>query len=472
MPKKTISRRNLLVRGAGAAGAAGLLSFAASPAAKGNEFAYTPQLSVFGDRARGIAASLDAAYTFLDAMMDAYAQGNTLRLTQSYSDQQGLQSTAFTYDNAVLIQAYLVRSEVGDRARAEVLGNSLLYAQQTNSNNDGRLFQAYFVNAADAHGAFLQPAGAPFYFYGSSVGDMAWAGMALCQLYQHTRNSSYLTGAKKLGNWIYTNAYSTVGAGGYTGGVDGNNNKITYKATEHNIDTYAFFSMLAALTGDRSWTARAQSAKTFVASMWNSAGGFFWTGTGNDGVTINTSNIPEDVQTWSYLAFLDRTYASSLEWVTTNLMTIDTPQTINSKLTGNTRILGETFASLSLRELAPSESYDQPPDPNAVWLEGTGHTVAALLAHSAPVFRDATLAADLVTAGLLLDNISMAQKNLGKGQTAGGAPLAAGQGIVAASSVLNGGFGSSYYPNLHIGATGWCAIAAQFANPFRLGYHG
>jgi hypothetical protein len=457
-----ISRRNLF-------GMASALGLAALPA-RASQYSYTPDLNILGPSASSVTLALDAAYSFLNTMMDAYAQGSTLRLIQSYSDQQGLESTAFTYDQAVVIGAYLVRSESGDVTRAEVLGNSLLYAQQSNSFNDGRLFQAYFVNAPDAHGAYIQPAGAPFYFYGSSVGDMAWAGMALCQLYHKTRNNSYLTGATKLANWIYTNAYSTVGAGGYTGGVDAGNNKITYKSTEHNIDTYAFFTMLAAETGNSVWTTRAHWAATFVASMWNSTGGFFWTGTGNDGVTTNTSNIPEDVQTWSYLAFLNPAYAASLQWVTTNLMTIDTPQTINSKLTGNTRILGETYASLSLRELTPSESYDQPPDPNAVWLEGTAHTVAALLAHSISGEAASAAATGIATAVLLLDNIQAAQQQLGAGQTVGGTPLPPDQDIVASSSVLNGGFGSSYYPNLHIGATGWSAIAAQLGNPFQLGY--
>ncbi len=468
MSKQVVSRRGLFGQAAGIAGAAGLLSVGTAPAAKASQYSYTPEISIFGKSASSIEAALDAAYTFLDTMMDAYAQGATIRLTQSYSDQQGLESTAFTYDNAVMIDAYLVRSESGDLTRAEVLGNGLLYAQQTNSFNDGRLFQAYFVNAPDAHGAYIQPAGAPFYFYGSSVGDMAWAGMALCHLYRATRNSSYLTGAKRLGNWIYTNAYSSLGAGGYTGGVDASNNKLTYKSTEHNIDTYALFTMLASQTGHSVWATRAQWAANFVASMWNSAGGFFWTGTGNDGVTPNTSNIPEDVQTWSYLAFLNKDYAASLQWVTSNLMTIDTPETINSKLTGNTRILGETYASLSLRALTPSESYDQPPDPNAVWLEGTAHTVAALIARSLPPQFDPTLKDDLATAVLLLKNIGLAQQNLGAGQTVGGTALPTGQGIVASSSVLNGGFGSSYYPNLHIGATGWSCIAAQLANPFHL----
>jgi hypothetical protein len=456
-----VSRRNLF-------GVAGALGLAAAVPARSSPYSYTPDLNVFGKDAASVTAALDAAYSFLDFMMDAYAQGSTLRLVQSYSDQQGLESTAFTYDNAVIIDAYLVRSESDDVTRAEVLGNGLLYAQETNNYNDGRLFQAYFVNTPDAHGAYIQPAGAPFYFYGSSTGDMAWAGMALCHLYYKTKNSSYLNGATRLGNWIYTNAYSTVGAGGYTGGVDAGNNKITYKSTEHNIDTYAFFKALAKLTGNSAWNTNAQWAANFVASMWNSSGGFFWTGTGNDGVTTNTSNIPEDVQTWSYLAFLNNAYAASLQWVTTNLMTIDNPQTINSKLTGNTRILGETYASLSLRELTPSESYDQPPDPNAVWLEGTAHTVAALLARSCPLRNDSTAEADIATAILLLENIRIAQKYLGQNQTVGGMPIPNGEGIIASSSVLNGGFGSSYYPNLHIGATGWAAIAAQLGNPFQL----
>jgi uncharacterized protein YyaL (SSP411 family) len=467
MSKNSISRRNLFEKGIAAAGAAGLMSVTSSQA-KASQFSYTPDLNIFGNKAEGITAALDAGYSFLDTMMDAYAQGSTLRLVQSYSDQQGLESTAFTYDNAVIISAYLLRSESDDVTRAEVLGNSLLYAQQTNSYNDGRLFDAYFVNAPDSHGAYIQPALAPFYFTGSATGNMAWVGMALCHLYHKTKNSSYLTGATKLGNWIYTNTYDTRGAGGYTGGVAAGNTKITYKSTEHNIDTYAFFTMLASETGNSAWTTRAQWAAKFVASMWNSSGGFFWTGTGTDGVTTNTSNIPEDVQTWSYLAFLNNAYAASLEWVTTNLMTIDTPQTINSKLTGNIRILGETYASLSLRELTPSESYDQPPDPNAVWLEGTAHTIAALLARAFPPQNDPAASTDIATVLLLLQNIRIAQKNLGQGQTVGGTPIPNGEGIVAASSVLNGGFGSSYYPNLHIGATGWSAIAAQLGNPFQL----
>jgi hypothetical protein len=461
--------RRLLFRISLGAGVAGFI--AAAKPAPADEFSYAPQLAQRYGRSFGsFVSSLDGAYAFIASMMDAYAQGSVLRLAQSYSDQQGLQSTAFTYDNAVIIDALLIRGMPDDEARASILGNALLHAQSTDSYHDGRLRQAYFVNAPDAQGAYVLPAGAPFYFYGSSVGDLSWAGMALLHLYNRTRVSNYLTGATALANWIYTKAADSRGAGGYTAGVDAGNNKLMYKATEHNIDAYAFFTMLATLSGDSSWNGRAQSAFNFVASMWNASGGFFWTGTGNDGVTPNTSNIPEDVQTWSYLAFLSSAYAASLDWVTANLATIDTPQTINSKLSGNIRIFGESYASASLRALTPSASYDQPPDPNAVWLEGTSHTAAALFARGfSPENTGPAPNGDAGLAFLLLENVKRAQQQLGHGQSVGGNAPANGQGVVAASSVCNTGFGSSYYPNLHIGSTGWYVMAAQMADPFQLG---
>src|SRR5262249_20589857 len=67
--------------------------------------------------ALSLARSLSKAYSFLNAMMDAYAQGAIVRLSQSYTDQQGLKSTAFVYDNSVAINAYLLRGRSEDMAR-------------------------------------------------------------------------------------------------------------------------------------------------------------------------------------------------------------------------------------------------------------------------------------------------------------------------------------------------------------------
>lgn len=422
--------------------------------------------------------SLQTAYDFLDTMMDAYASGNTVRLIQSYSDQSGLLSTGFTYDNAVAIQAYLLRNGYGDLTRAEVLGNALIEAQATNFPiNDGRFAQAYFVNTPDASGAYVTPAGAPFYFYGSAVGDQAWAGMALAQLYDRTKNSAYLAAAVKVANWIVANTYDTTGPGGYRFGTIINqfNQSVPSpngKSTEHNIDVYAFFTMLAQLTHGKAangwrWSTLAHHALVFVEAMFNPKGGFFYTGTNSDQTTINTSNIPEDVQTWSYLALLSDPYSRSLDWVTTHLATLDTPSCPNSALNslGNISIQGETFATASLA------ANPQTSDPHAVWVEGSAHTADALIIRRRTVDQDTgSSPSDYAESQQLLQNIRLVQQNLGAGQTVNGMPLPPASGLVAATGNLDTGFGYSYFPNQHIGATGWYLIALQAGNPFQLGF--
>jgi hypothetical protein len=467
MTNTNLSRRRLLEMGLGAATTAGLLSVDSQGQTDQLAFSIQDELN------ENFPGSFHRAYSFLDEMMDAYAQGSTLRLVQSYADQQGLLSTAFTYDNAQVIHAYLLRGRSDDLDRARVIGDSLIYAQQHDPNfNDGRLRQAYFVDQPDQNGVFIRLALAPFFFTGSAVGDMAWAAIALAQLYARTREHSYLQGALNLGNWIFDVTFDTRGAGGYNFGVDGGNNRLLFKSTEHNIDAYALFRMLARLTGSGIWADRAKHARNFLAAMWNSDAGFFWTGTGTDGATINRDNIPADTQTWSFMALQDDFFANSIDWAKTNLATTDTPQTINSRLIGKIRIGGSSYASVSMRALAPSSQFDQPPDPNGVWLEGTAHLAAALLDRKRGRRHDIDgFDGDVESARTLLDNIRLAQERLGQNQTIGGRGLTGRQGVVAASSVVNTGFGFSFYPNLHLAATSWFLIAGQSGNPFQLRFH-
>ncbi len=435
--------------------------------------------SLLGRSTEAFESSLDGAFTFLNTMQDGYVAGSTVRLSQSYSDQ-GFGTTfpyvSFTYDNAVVIQAYLARGTASDIQRAIILGNGLVHAQAINFPvADGRFAQAYFVNLPDSTGAFVTPAAFPFYFYTSAVGDQAWAGMALAQLYYATKTAAFLTAALKAGNWIVANTYDTQGPGGYRFGTNINSSNQSVpstngKSTEHNIDTYAFFTMLATLTkggkaaNGQTWSSLAQHALLFVQAMFNTTGGFFYTGTNSDQITINTSNTPEDVQTWSYLALQSKAYGVSIDWVKTNLVTIDTPSSPFSALKGlgNLRVEGETFASASL---ATSGN-----DPEAVWLEGTAHTATALLSRQLPADKDIPFyCGDLDTARNLLENIRFAQSKLGTNQTLNGKAITPGQGIVAATGQLDTGFYYDYYPNLHIGATGWYALALLNANPFQLG---
>src|SRR5580692_3876828 len=205
-----ISRRKFFEFGLGAAAAAGVVPLSlATPAHAAPADPVTQR-----ENASAFFGSIDKALDFQNSMMDAYARGETVRLTQSYADQSGLLSTSFTYDNAVSIHAYLLDRSRDSLARAEVLGQGLIYAQATNFPfNDGRFAQAYFVNQPSASGAFVTPAAFPFFFYTSAVGDQSWAGMALAQLYGRTRNTSYLTAALNVANWIVTNTFNTLGPG-------------------------------------------------------------------------------------------------------------------------------------------------------------------------------------------------------------------------------------------------------------------
>lgn len=451
--------------GIGAAAAAGFASTAA-PLAKANAAQTTAPAS--------ISASIDNAYKFLDYMMDVYASGSTVRIVQSYSDEGGLASTAFIYDNALLVQAYLAAKNL---TRAKIVGDAILYAQTSDPAADGRVRQAYFANAPASNGYYVTPGYS--YFQGSAMGDVAWTGMALAQLYDFSGEKKYLDGAVAAGAFIEGYRDTATSIGGFFFG-----NGAMYKSTEHNIDIYAFFSMLAHLTGNSAWTSGANSAKGFVEAMYFSLGGHFWTGTTDANNDINYSNTPEDVQTWSYLAFKDPNYSETLDWVKTNLTTTDTSFAYNntwglSKVgngygTINVRVSGMTYASLSKLGVVVDGSLTGPSDADAVWLEGTAHLIAALLQRGLPAKKDIPgFNGDVDTALQLIASCEVAQNNLaGLGRTpaqhANGVAIPTGLGLTASTSALNTGFGFSYYPNLHIGATSWYVMGAQGYNPMRL----
>ncbi|MCW2804212.1 MAG: hypothetical protein QOF52_2142 [Propionibacteriaceae bacterium] len=447
-PLPPMSRRAVLGTGAALGAALPLTGLGTSTAQADEEHHRSGQRS----------ASVRAAVSFLQQATDAY-RDHGFRLAQSYQDASGLKDIAFVYDNALTSLALL---SVGDMTRARAIGDALLYAQNHDAEfTDHRLRQAYHADV------FTDPAGVAISGYdfglvGTAVGDMAWSGIALARLARKTRHRAYLTGAVQIGQWIFDNTYSTSGLGGYTFGETANLRD--HKSTEHNIDVYGFFRLLAELTGDRVWRTRARHAWEFVEAVWNAAEGFFWTGS-DDGATINKNplQLPEDPQTWSWLAAHDRDHAGSVDWAAGNLATTDTPLRPNSALTGNYKVGGVAFASGSFLTDTDAniggQSWNPKPDNAAVWFEGTAHLALAL--------RDRGRRHDdaAAAAASLLNQLRSAQRHLGKDQTFGGKP--ASGGIVAASSPMDTGFGFGYFPNLHTGATAWYVFAATGFNPFR-----
>ncbi|MFB6846674.1 Tat pathway signal sequence domain protein [Streptomyces sp. NPDC056373] len=453
-----LSRRSLIGAGLGI-GAAGLT------AASGQAFAV-------GSTGSGPASSPARGHAFLAAAMDAYPDHGDLRLTQSYTDQAGLFSTAFTYDNALALLAHLAARTPAGLARAEALGDALLHAQRHDpSHDDGRLRQAYNVGPYTFYDGSLQPdgfvrpdgtanVGTQFGFTGTAVGDMAWAGIALGALARRTRARRFLDGAVRIGEWIERTGRTDEPLGGYKFGVDGANQKLPFTSTEHNTDLVCLFGRLARLTGDRVWLERRGRAEAFVRRMWEPSGGFFYTGT-NDGVTVNKSPIPEDTQTWTHLALDSRRHSRSLDWAVAGLSVLDHSGRTNSTVPDGQSYTGVTFSSASLlaNEDAPIADGQPRPDRNGVWFEGTAHLALAL--------HDRAARGDGARARRLLASIERAQELLGDGQTVGGKALPERCGVVSASSPLDTGFGFGYYPYRHTGATAWYLMAAARFNPLR-----
>ncbi|MFI8835860.1 Tat pathway signal sequence domain protein [Streptomyces afghaniensis] len=468
-----VSRRSLIGAGLGIT-AAGIAAAGSGQALAASSDDAAGRDGVAGSEGAGPLSAPARGRAFLAAAMDAYPDHGDIRLTQSYTDQAGLFSTAFTYDNALAILAHLAARGPESLARATALGDALLYAQTHDpAYDDGRLRQAYNVGPYTFYDGSLQPdgfvradgtanVGTQFGFTGTAVGDMAWAGIALSALARRTGARRFLTGAVRIGEWIERTGRTDEPLGGYKFGVDGANQRLPFTSTEHNTDLVCLFGRLARLTGQRVWLQRRARAEAFVRRMWEPAGGFFYTGT-NDGVTVNKSPIPEDTQTWTHLALGSRTrgYARSLDWAVAELAVLDHSGRTNSTVPAGQSYEGVTFSSASLvaNEDAPIAEGQPRPDRNGVWFEGTAHLALAL--------RDRGRRGDEARARRLLASAERAQELLGAGQTVGGRALPERAGVVSASSPLDTGFGFGYYPYRHTGATAWYLMAAARFNPLR-----
>ena len=363
--------------------------------------------------------SVARAYAFLDRMTDRYATGSTPRLVQSFTGgalgQQHFTASQ-TYDDALVIDAFLASGTAARRSKAVAIGDGLLRAQASDPRHDGRLRAAYASappgNASDVAATNLA----------TLAGNMAWAGLALLQLHAATGGQAYLTAAEAIGNWVQAHCYDQRGPGGYTGGETAAGAAIPWKSTEHNIDLYAFFRLLAAQTRNPAWSARAAWARYFVTAMWDAPQGRFYVGTTADGFTPSNSLMPEDVNSWSYLALRDPRFAASVSWDVQNLAVAG-------------RFRGVSFCR---------------GDRSGVWFEGTGQLADALEFRGEP--------GDRAQAARYLADIYYAQ-------TYG--PGADSRGIIAASrNGLTDCGGGTYYTSLHIGTTAWYILAADKINPF------
>ena len=163
-------------------------------------------------------------------------QNNRTGLVMSFEGDKDIANWSFTYDLALLVQTY---SYFKDFSRAKKI---LDFFAHNAKRENGWFLNAYYVND-----------GGPAEFVMHS-GPNLWLGLAIMQYTQMSQDKSYLDLAQSIGQTIikFQNADSQ-------GGIRGGPN-VDWYATEHNLDAYAFFNMLAKVTGKKIYAQAAQTA--------------------------------------------------------------------------------------------------------------------------------------------------------------------------------------------------------------------
>lgn len=145
-------------------------------------------------------------------------------LVASFEGDPALDDWAFTYDQSLVCQTFLVFGDL--KPAAQILE---FYASRA-ATEAGAFFNAYDTFDGSAKENVVR------------TGPNVWIGIAALQYEKRARDGRFLPLAKRVGEW-------TLGQQDAEGGVKGGGG-VGWYSTEHNLDAYAFFSMLHEMTGD------------------------------------------------------------------------------------------------------------------------------------------------------------------------------------------------------------------------------
>ena len=304
-------------------------------------------------------------------------------LMRSYDTENVyLKQTCFSYYNAVAAMAFL--SE-GKQKEAKKIVDAFVYAVENDrslflmDNAKKRVRNAYAAGGIEAFPGWVGGARLPGWYnneekawnedrtqVGSNVGNTSFVALALLQYYNCYGGDRYLNTARDLMDWVI--ASCSDGRTGFTGGFDGWEEgnlpvvyPFTYRSIEHNIDAYAVFKALYEATGEKKYDEAAQSAKTFILSMYDEKKGCFLTGTGEDGVTPNRTVTVLDAQVWCALALGEefQPYADAMKTVETMKNSQGGYGFCTDNKGGGTWCEGTAYTALLYRILGDNGKYEE-----------------------------------------------------------------------------------------------------------------
>jgi len=148
-------------------------------------------------------------------------------LVVSFEGDPSLEDMAFSYDQSLAAQALLLDGETEKAAAI------LSFYDSKARREGGAYFNAYDAVNGEPREMIVR------------TGPNLWLGIAALQYGLSAGNERYLSMARRLGDWAIGRQDRE---GGLPGGPD-----VSWFSTEHNLDAYAFFRMLADITGDEKY---------------------------------------------------------------------------------------------------------------------------------------------------------------------------------------------------------------------------
>ncbi len=165
-------------------------------------------------------------------------QNGLTGLVTSFEGDDDVKDWSFTYDQAL---AAIVFTYHGEPDRAKKIFDFYRRAEKIDG---GAFVNAYYAST-----------GEPAEFVGH-VGPNVWLGLAVLQYTQKTGDGQYLGIARDIERWL---ASVRDAEGGLRGAKT-----VAWYSTEHNLDAYAFYKMLFALTRDDRDNLRAQETLAWL----------------------------------------------------------------------------------------------------------------------------------------------------------------------------------------------------------------
>jgi hypothetical protein len=159
-------------------------------------------------------------------------------LVASFEGDPSLEDWAFTYDQSLASQTFLV---FGDLKNAESILS--FYADRA-QREKGAFYNTYDAMSGDPVETIIH------------AGPNIWLGIAALQYEYRVKDARFVGLARSVADWV-------IGMQDAEGGVRGGPT-VAWYSTEHNLDAYAFFTMLHRVTGDAKYGQAAEKTLAWI----------------------------------------------------------------------------------------------------------------------------------------------------------------------------------------------------------------